>query len=72
MRFTLELDLWDAGALVALAAVLVGLFAWHWPAGLVAVGASYLWLYYHRERNLHAAKPPAQPTPPEGDGAGGE
>lgn len=71
MSFKLELDVWDLGALVALGCVFAGLFAWHWPAGLVSVGAAYLWLYYHRETRL-VPQPPAEPAPVQRDGAEGE
>jgi cytochrome c-type biogenesis protein CcmH/NrfF len=57
MRF--ELDLWDIGALVALALVVIGLAVWHWPAALVALGSAFLWLYVHREIRL-APQPNSQ------------
>lgn len=58
MKFTLELDAWDVGAILAVVLLLVGLFAWHWPAALVAVGAGFLFVYYLREKRL-AAQPTA-------------
>jgi membrane protein implicated in regulation of membrane protease activity len=56
MKSALAFDCWDLAAAVALVLILVGLFAWHWPAALVAIGSAILLLYVHREVRL-AAKP---------------
>ena len=47
-------DLWDAGALVAVAAVLTGIGFVYWPAALILGGSAYLWVYFRRENALAA------------------
>ena len=61
MRFSVELDAWDLAAIAAAVLVVVGLFAWHWPAALVAIGGGFLAVYYYREKHL-AAQPPDAPA----------
>jgi cytochrome c-type biogenesis protein CcmH/NrfF len=50
----LQVDVWDIGALLAVAAVVIGLAVWHWPALLVFAGASFLWVYFKRESRIAA------------------
>lgn len=49
-------DLWDVGAVLALSALLCGVGFVYWPAALILGGGAFLWVYYHREKSIHAAQ----------------
>lgn len=48
----IALDLWDVAAVIAIGAVVGGLAALHWSAAVIFCGCAFLWVYYHREKNL--------------------